>query len=113
MTSKDPFKELTDGFLSPPELSDEGATTLRPTRHRVTLDRDRRSRPLDSSGQGRIPEGALAPPLALEILFPGNLPVWANLWLPEYARRIAANQGPVALVQLRYKTCSVQIFGGS
>ena len=54
-----------------------------------------------------------ARPLELEVLFPGNLPVWANLWLPAYVRRVALTQGPVALIQLQYKSCSVQVFGGN
>ena len=112
MTSKDPFNELADAYLSSPELSDSGAT-LRPTQHRVVLDRDRRSVSQGPGGSAQPPPEPASPPLELQILFPGNLPVWANLWLPHYAQRIAAEQGPVALLQLRYKSCSVQVFGGT
>ena len=113
MNPKDPIKELTDGYLSQPELSEHTGTTLRPARPKVTLDRDRQSRPHElSSDQGGSSQ-LQAPPLVLQILLPCHLPMKAAFWLPELARKAAAEHGPVALVQLGSKTCSVQIFGGS
>ena len=116
MNPKDPFKELkevTHGFLSKAELSEHTGTTLRPARPKVTLDRDRQSRPhellSDEGGSSQLQ----APPLVLQILLPCQLPTKAAFWLPELARKAAAEHGPVALVQLGSKTCSVQIFGGS
>ena len=111
MTSKDPFNELADGFLSSPEFPGD-APSAGPTTHRVTLDRDRRTMPSEQLESVEVPGADHWPPLELQILFPGNLPVWANLWLPDYARRVADERGPVALLHLRYKSCSVQVFGG-
>ncbi|MAV48210.1 MAG: hypothetical protein CBC49_000570 [Alphaproteobacteria bacterium TMED89] len=112
MNSKDPFKELADAYLSSPEFPD-GGSTVQPIKHRVVLDRDRRTLTSRNIESPQIPPKPDSPPLELQILFPGNLPVWANLWLPSYAQRVAAEQGPVALLRLQYKSCSVQIFGGT
>ena len=110
MSSKDPFNEFADGFLSGPELS-VGGETLRPIRSGATVDRDRRSPPIRPASDGGAPVLEPVPPLGLEVLFPGNLPVWANLWLPAYVQRIARGRGPVALIRLQYKSCSIQVFG--
>ncbi|MEE2682228.1 MAG: hypothetical protein VX641_07655 [Planctomycetota bacterium] len=113
MTSNDPINDIINGFVSQPELTECSGSTLSPARAKMTIDRDRRSHPRAStSTDDDSTQASKIPPLGLELLFLGNLPHWAKLWAPEYARRVAAEDGPVALVQLGYKTCTVQVFGG-
>ena len=112
MTSPQDFEKLAQDYISSPELPARAGETLNSKQPKITVDRDRRSRPqerLDQSGISNMPTRS---PLSMELLFLGNLPVYAPNWGHEYTRQVAAEEGPVALIRLSYKSCSVQIFGG-